>query len=81
MRDINAAYRVGYVAALGLLAAHITEHGTPYADVHTPWTNYVPAWVDEAKLQDFWRQGWDKGIKAYLVLADIRVTTTVQRDK
>lgn len=43
--DTRTASRVGYLSGHGLRA----QRGTgPYQDTHTPWTNFVPAWIDEA---------------------------------
>jgi hypothetical protein len=73
VREINAAYRVGYIASLGLRAASLSDVSTPFADIHTSWANYVPAWVDEAKLEDHWRQGFRDGLSADEVLAEIKI--------
>lgn len=65
MRDLNAAYRVGWIAGFGLAAAKQVEdtgEGTPMCDVHTAWTNYVPKWVDDAELGEHWKQGFDSGM-------------------
>ncbi|MFC4004941.1 hypothetical protein ACFS2C_23495 [Prauserella oleivorans] len=46
--DRDAAYRIGWVAGYGLGMATQSSDATPYHDMHTPWSNYVPAWIDEA---------------------------------
>jgi hypothetical protein len=55
-----SAFRVGYVAGygLGVLGQSGTNEG-----LHTPWTNYVPAWVDEAQENAEWKRGWDCGFR------------------
>jgi hypothetical protein len=66
MSDLSAAYRVGWVAGFGLaLAARVEAvgEGTPYSDVHTAWTNYVPSWVDVAELGEHWKRGFDHGMQ------------------
>lgn len=76
MNDLNAAYRVGWVAGYGLaVAAHIEEKdnvGTPLCNVHTSWANYVPNWVDVANLGEHWKKGWDAGLAFGKLVEEVR---------
>jgi hypothetical protein len=65
--DARSAYRVGYVSGYGFRALRGTG---PCRDTHTPWTNFVPAWIDEADggidgpFHDLWRDGFNTGQQA-----------------
>lgn len=70
MSEMNTAYRLGWVAGYG--TAVVREQG-PYGDLRIPWTNYVPAWIDDAdnvnrpgwngkrRHQAEWKRGFDHG--------------------
>ncbi len=60
--DRDAAYRVGYIAGLGLRCAKNSSVSSPFGDMHTTWSNFVPRWVDEAQLVTVWRDGFSVGI-------------------
>lgn len=75
MADIDSAFRTGFVAGFGLAACKKADGAFPFSDMHTPWTNYVPAWVDAADVecaasthrplpyQTAFKMGFDAGMK------------------
>ena len=71
MGDMEAAYHIGWVSGFGLGAIRTLGVNAPFP-THTPWTNYVPAWVDDADRpkcnggphQERFKAGFFDGIKA-----------------
>ena len=61
--DRQGAIRTGYVAGYGL--AMLVDKGE-CANVHTPWSNYVPTWVeanvDSSGLVPLFREAFERGI-------------------
>ncbi len=73
MTEPLAAYKVGYVAGVGF-ETYLTmpRDATWSAEPHTPWTNYVPGWIQPGSQEEkHWRRGWLAGRGR--VRADARV--------